>query len=100
MKQNKHVATRNEMIAKINQKYPKLLTRTTEEFNGSPGGIWSSGESSIEASDGFQLFNYYAEDCKEKRYVFGVHKEIGNLLEKNGWFAEWYDCGTIMFYLI
>ena len=93
-------ATREKMLSLINTKYPELFTRTTEEFNGNKGGIWSSGEGSDYAKDEFKLFNYYAEDAKEKRYVFGVHKEIGNLLEKNGWYAEWYDCGTIMFWKI
>lgn len=93
-------ATREKMLEILNKTYPELFTRTTEEFNGSKGGIWSSGEGSAETKDGFKLFDYYSEDYQEKRYVLGVHKEIGNLLEKNGWYAEWYDCGTIMFYLI
>ena len=95
MKQN--VATREEMLAKINKAYPKLFTKTTEEFDGGKGGIWSSGESGVTAKDGYRLFNYYAEGNK---YDIGVHNEIGKLLEKNGWYAEWYDCGTIMFWLI
>jgi len=83
----------------IKAKYPKLFMRTTEDFNGSENGIWSSGENGDEASDGFRLFDYYNEDYKEKRYIFGVHKEFLELLEKNGWFAEWHDPGTIMFWV-
>lgn len=101
MKRNKHAATRDEMIAKLNKKYPTLPTRTTEEFYGKKSqieGIWSSGEhSSIVAADGNTLIDYYSSG---RKYEFGVHLEIRNLLEKNGWFAEWYDCGTIMFYPI
>ena len=97
MKQNKHIATREEMLAKINKAYPELFTKTTEEFNGGIGGIWSSAESGVTAKDGFRLIYYYAVG---KKYDSGVHKEIRNLLEKNGWYAEWYDCGTIMFWLI
>jgi hypothetical protein len=93
-------ATREHMLALINKKYPKLFTKTTEEFNGSDGGIWSGAEDGLCAKDGFELFNYYAEDYSEKKYVLGVHKEIGNLLESNGWYAEWYDAGTIMFWKI
>jgi hypothetical protein len=95
MKRN--TATRDQMIAKLNEAYPKLFTKTTEEFDGSQGGIWSSGESGVTAKDNHRLFDYYGEG---KRYDLGVHTEIGKLLEKNGWYAEWYDCGTIMFWLI
>jgi hypothetical protein len=100
MKQNKTAATREEMIAILNQKYPTLPTRTTEEFYGKKSqieGIWSSGEKSIAAGDGQTLIDYYASG---KKYEFGVHQEIRNLLGKNGWYDEWYDCGTIMFYPI
>jgi hypothetical protein len=86
---------RNQMIAKINKAYPGLFTKTTEEFNGSKGGIWSGSESDATAKDGFSLFDYYADG---KRYELGVHHEIGELLRKNGWFAEWHDAGTIMFW--
>lgn len=90
--------TRKKMMEILRVKYPKLFIRTTEEFDGSEGGIWSSGENGEEAKDGFRLFDYYAEDYNEVRYQIGVHNEIRKVLEKNGWFAEWYDPGTIMFY--
>ena len=92
--------SRAKMMELLRAKYPNMFLRTTEEFDGGKNGIWSSGEDGIKAKDGFTLFNYYAEDYREVRYVFGVHKEIGNLLEKNGWYTEWHDCGTIMFYPI
>jgi hypothetical protein len=91
------VATREQMITKLNKAYPTLFIKTTEEFNGGKGGIWSSAESGVTAKDGHRLFNYNAVG---KKYDSGVHKAIGNLLEKNGWYAEWYDCGTIMFWLV
>lgn len=93
-------ASRERMIAILNEKFPNLNLKTTEQFDGTKNGIWVSGtEDGITAKDGLRLFNYYAEDNKEVIYQFGVHKEIRNLLEKNGWFAEWYDCGTIMFWI-
>ena len=91
---------RDELMNILEAKYPKMFMRTTEEFNGSQGGIWSSGEDGLPAEDGMPLFEYYAEDPKEKRYILGVHKEIYNLLEEHGWFAEWNDPGTIMFWKI
>jgi hypothetical protein len=87
---------RQEMMDKLEEKYPNLFMRTTEEFNGSKGGIWSSGENGDQAKDGRPLFNYYTENYN--LYTSGVHKEIYDLLEENGWWAEWNDPGTIMFW--
>ena len=88
--------TRDEMMTTIEEKYPKLFMRTTEEFNGSKNGIWSSAENNDVAKDGLKLFDYYTEN--QTKYELGVHQEITNILAKNGWFAEWYDVGTIMFW--
>ena len=92
---------RDELMNILKAKYPNMFMRTTEEFrSGYNGGIWSSGEDGLPAEDGMPLFEYYAEDPNEKRYILGVHKEIYNLLEEHGWFAEWNDPGTIMFWKI
>jgi hypothetical protein len=90
-------ATREKMMELLEAKYPNMFLRTTEEFDGGKGGIWTSGEDGLAGKDGFALFNYYAEG---KCYQFGVHTEIYNFLEKHGWYAEWHDCGTIMLYEI
>jgi hypothetical protein len=89
--------TREKMMELLEAKYPQMFLRTTEEFDGGKGGIWTSGEDGLAGKDGFALFNYYAEG---KRYQFGVHTEIYEFLEGHGWYAEWYDCGTIMLYEI
>jgi hypothetical protein len=85
--------TTEQMMELLEAKYPRMFLRTTEEFNGSNGGIWTSGEDGLEAKDGFPLFNYYAQG---NLYELGVHTEIYEFLEKHGWYAEWYDAGTIM----
>ena len=90
-------ATREKMMELLEAKYPQMFLRTTEEFNGEKGGIWTSGEDGLKAKDGFDLFNYYADG---NRYVLGVHTEIEKFLDKHGWFAEWYDCGTVMLWII
>jgi hypothetical protein len=88
---------RNDVIKAINKAYPELNLGTTEEFNGSTNGIWVRGtEDDLRAKDEFNLFDYYNEDYNEKRYVFGVHKDIRNIVEPLGWFFEWNDPGTIM----
>lgn len=96
------MATNREALIEILQaKYPNIRLANSEDFDGGKDGIWvRSTEDEETAKDGYLLFNYYAIDNKEIRYVFGVHREIGNLLEKHGWYGEWYDAGTILFYKI
>ena len=102
--------TRKEMMSILSNKYPTLFMRTYEEFKGLPieddGGIWSSGEGCEVADDGLLLFNnefdsYFEDEFGNigvlNLYEFGVHNELNGILEENGWYAEWYDCGTIMF---
>ncbi len=86
---------RDTLIGILEEKYPKLTIRKSEDFDGTPDRLWCSGEDGTEASDEMPLFNYWCEDYKEITYVFGVHKEIGNLLEQYGWYAEWHDAGTV-----
>ena len=43
-----------------------------------------------------QVMNYYAEDYKEINYIMGVSKSLYEFLEKNGWYCEFYDAGTVM----
>ena len=83
---------RDELMDALEDKYG-LKVRTTEEFGSSPGGIWLSGEDGSLASDEYELFNYYADGG---RYEFGVHKEFSDFIKPYGFFAEWYDPGTIM----
>jgi hypothetical protein len=86
--------TRNQVMSLLEKKYPNMLLRTTEEFNGSEGGIWTSGEDGPEAKAGGPLFNYYSEN--HAKYNLGVHNEICDYLDKLEWYCEWYDAGTIM----
>lgn len=65
---------------------------TTEEFNGSEGGIWLCGECGDEYK-GRTIYDYYSMDHKNR--IFGVDKKWYNELEKRGWYSEWYDAGTV-----
>ena len=89
---------RDELMELLAKKYPNMFMRTTEEFDGEAGGIWSSGEDGLPAKDKHPLFNYYSQDSRQKRYIGGVHKEIYTFLEKHGWYGQWNDPGTIMFW--
>ena len=77
---------RNQMMAFLEKKGCKVVG-TTEEFNGSQGGIWLSGE------QGDGLFNYYAEGSN---YEFGVLASLSEQVMDRGWYFEWNDAGTIM----
>jgi hypothetical protein len=90
--------SREKMMSILKAKYPKLFIKESEEFgDGHEGAIWSSGEDGTKAKDGWDLFDYYGEGARYGEAI-GVHKEAYDLLEKNGWYAEWYDAGTIFFY--
>jgi hypothetical protein len=82
---------RDDMIAWI-EKYMDFV-RTTEEFNGSQGGIWVSGENGDEYK-GRVIYDYYSEDYKNR--TFGVDNKWEKELNKRGWYSEWHDAGTSM----
>jgi len=85
-----------EDMMKFVEKYMDFV-RTTEEFNGSQGGIWVSGED-LDEYKGKRIYDYYSMDHKNR--IFGVDKKWHNELEKRGWYSEWYDAGTVMIWEI
>lgn len=82
---------RDDMIKWI-EKYMDFVS-TTEEFNGSQGGIWVSGEAGDEYK-GRVIYAYYSEDYKNR--TFGVDNKWEKELNKRGWYSEWHDAGTSM----
>jgi hypothetical protein len=86
--------TRNQVMSLLAKKYPGMFLRTTEEFSGSKGGIWTSGEDGPAAKDGSPLFDYWTEN--QTKYNLGVHTEIYDYLDELQWYCEWNDAGTIM----
>lgn len=93
-----YVIGRDRLIAKLQKAYPKMTLRYTEEFDGGKGGIWTSGEDAPLDKTDMPLFDYWAEDYKEINYIFGVRKHLHEFLERNGWYAQWHDAGTMMLY--
>jgi len=87
--------TRDELIAKLEAKFPNMLLRTTEQFNGSVGGIWTSAEDGL-LWGGLPMFNYYSQDGGSKKYTMGVNNSLYKFLENRGWYAEFNDPGTVM----
>lgn len=92
--------SRDLLMNKLSKEFPEMFLRTTEEFNRAEGGIWTSGENGLEFPNGDLVFNYWSEDWKGEKYIIGVHKRMYEYLEKHGWYASWYDPGTIMIWPI
>lgn len=77
---------RKTLMQKLSDKGVHVVG-TTEEFNGYKGGIWVAADSTP------QLFNPYGGPYKAWPEInHGLQKFV----EKNGWYFDWYDNGTIM----
>ena len=88
---NEKKLDREDMMKWI-EKYMDFV-KTTEEFNGSQGGIWVSGENGDEYK-GREIYDYYSSDYKNR--TFGVDNRWEKELNKRGWYSEWHDAGTSM----
>lgn len=88
---NEKKLDRDDMIKWI-ENHMRFVS-TTEEFNGSQGGIWVSGEDGDEFK-GRVIYDYYSEDYKNR--TFGVDNRWEKELNKRGWYSEWHDAGTSM----
>lgn len=84
---------REELIEILRREYPKMWTKFGEQFNGSDGAIWT-GEGSMTKED-YPLFDYNSDSSL---YVMGTWKPLYDLLDKHGWYCEWYDSGTVLIY--
>ena len=82
-------------MMKFVEKYMDFV-RTSEEFNGSEGGIWVSGEN-MDEFKGQVIYDYYAEG---RGYELGVNVKWEKELNKRGWYSEWYDAGTVQIWPI
>ena len=93
---NESRATSRERLLKIlRDKYPDAWFKKGENFDSEyEGSIWT-GEGSMD--DGIPLFDVYGPSSL---YELGVYKELADLLDKHGWYAEQYDAGTFFLYKI
>ena len=106
--------TRKQIMKGLQELVTEMdFMKTTEEFNGEKGGIWTIGTESGWIFKGLPPFNHNLEygeillsengdtDPKHKGmkvkelYVIGIHREIYNWLEERGWYPKWYDPGTL-----
>lgn len=74
--------SRSVVTKEIRKAFPDLFVKPAEQFDGrGSGGLWTSGETGV-----FQYWNHY------------VDPKMQNLLDKAGWYYEYYDAGTVMLY--
>lgn len=73
------------------------VSGTTEDFNGSEGGIWLCGECGDEYK-GKTIYDHYTMNHTD--YRMGVLNQWEDQLNKMGWYSQWYDAGTVMVYPI
>ncbi len=77
----------------------KAFIRPTEEFDGTPDGIWFSNEG--DGIDGLPVFDTNGEtemfaDFGLEGYLYQANPKLQAIMDKNNWFVEPYDGGTLM----
>jgi len=85
---------KSTLIKKLQDKFP-----TIEIFDHDQFGF--SGESGSVDSKDFPLADYYDApfyDPQEKLQVFGISREVHELLEGSGWHCEWINAGMVGLY--
>ena len=93
----KGATTRERLMQKLQKAYPNAHIKPSEDFNGRDGAIWIGAEDMYDRN-GDAVFNYWTEN--HTKYDLGVIKHFNNFIERNGWYAEWYDAGTVFLYQI
>ena len=81
------MSTNREQLIELLKQQEVQVLGPSENFDGSKGGIWISGEGCD------HRINYWSENSE---YVFGIHPDLNKIVEDQGWFFEWQDAGTLM----
>jgi len=91
---------RRQLMHALKEEWGLKHVKTTEEFNGTPGGIWLSGEEGstappwVQDGEDLPIFDYYMD---HDPYIFGIHPEFeAFVIDKFGFAPEWHDPGTLM----
>lgn len=67
--------------------------RTSEEFDGTKGGIWVSTYDANQYK-GNLIYNYFSKG--DRKYENGVLKDFEKELNKRGWSSSWHDDETVI----
>lgn len=89
---------RDELIQALQERYPKARFRPSEDFfsDKNDEGIWVPADNAEQLQSGKSLFDYYSQDGGSKHYTRGVHNSLHNWLNKQGWYCEFNDPGTVI----
>ena len=81
------------VVRQFNRRFPDTKgVEVRDENRIFLGNIAEGGEiDEIPAAD----YYGYEMDPQEKIWELGVHKQVIEFLRDRGWFAEWYDPGTM-----
>ena len=105
---------------KIMKGIRELVTEITflekaDDVDGRSGGIWTSGEDACIYKE-LPPFNHNLEYGEmllseavhwkpdhsgmkvKEMYIYGIHREIYSWLEERGWYPEWHDRVTLLFW--
>lgn len=98
---------REKLIEILEGRFPDMWMKSTEEFDGRKGGIWTGEGSTVFdgmaedsvgnglSEDHIPMFDYDADDSI---YEMGINKKLVKVLDEHGWYAEFYDAGTVFIY--
>jgi len=103
---DKSFTPREEMIKLLNQKFPNVVAKSERFKKDDVNGIWSAAENSsfVDNAKKISAFNtsgsYSYNPKLDKDYDMEVHKTLAKFLKDHGWYTEFYDDATPIFYPI
>jgi hypothetical protein len=98
--------SREEMLKLLHQKFPNVIAKNEPFQKDDTRGIWSGAENSsfIDKDKKISAFNpvgsYSYNQRLDKNYEEEVHKTLHKFLKDHGWYTEFYDNATPIFYPI
>ena len=102
---------RDEMMEKLRKRFPNIWIKPAEDFYKDKHprakyAIWtgSEGNTFVDNNKKIAAFNptdsIFYNPKIDKSYDNEVHVTLAKFLRKNGYYAEFYDAGTIFFWPI
>jgi hypothetical protein len=87
----------NTAVNRLSKQFQGIRGIQDGEFWGAPGAIHLGDAAEGGEIDGWPAADYHI-NYENQGYEFGVHPKLVKALDKLGFFAEWYDPGTLLAY--
>jgi len=97
MKATKQAITRDQLMQVLKQKFPNMWMKPAEDFGDGfdETAIWT-GEGSTLHDEKYDMdVNIFSLYSESKMYDMGVHNNLVSVLDEYGYYAEFYDGGTV-----